>query len=78
MTDNVYFHPKTFNVWNDKDTPVFEYSHDSLKYYGTEVLSCQFGIYLQIRNNLKACLKRRVSRSDDFNSSTINLEEFMI
>ena len=61
-----------------KHIPVFEYSHDSLKYYGTEVLSCQFGIYLQIRNNLKACLKRRVSRSDDFNNSTINLEEFMI
>ncbi len=78
LTDNVYFHPKTYNVWNDKDIPVFEYSHDSLKYYGTEVLSCQFGIYLQIRNNLKACLKRRVSRSDDFNNSTINLEEFMI
>ena len=78
LTDNVDFHPKAYNVWDEDDNPVFDYSHDSLKYYGTEVLSCQFGIYLQIRNDRKACMKRKVSRSDDFVglSNNSNLMKF--
>ena len=64
LTKNVEFHPKAYNIWvNNK--PILEHNQDSLKYYGTEVLCCQFGIYLQIRNDKKQCEKRRVSRTQN-------------
>ena len=55
---------------------LFEQNQDGLKYYGTEVLCCQFGIYLQIRNDEIACENRKVSRSSVFGESG-NLERFM-
>ena len=69
LTENVYFHPKAYNIDN-----IFEFPQDGLKYYGTEVVSCQFGIYLQIREDKKACERRKVSRLDN-NRST--LEAFL-
>ena len=57
LTDDVYFHPSAYNIGN-----LFEFPQDGLKYYGTEVVSCQFGIYLQIREDKKACERRKVSR----------------
>tara|TARA_Y100000296_G_C5175570_1_gene259844 strand:- start:3012 stop:4049 length:1038 start_codon:yes stop_codon:yes gene_type:complete len=71
LTDNVNFHPKAYNI-----NGLFEQNQDGLKYYGTEVLCCQFGIYLQIRNNKVACDNRKVSRSSVFGESG-NLERFM-
>lgn len=63
LTKNVKFHKKSHNIIvNGK--PVFSEPQDTLKYYGTEVLCCQFGIYLQIRGNRKLCEKRKVSRTD--------------
>lgn len=60
LTDGVDFHPEAYNV-----DGIFTFPQDSLKYYGTEVLSCQFGIYLQIRNDPKACERRKVARVQD-------------
>jgi len=60
LTDGVVFHEKAWNI-----DGIFEHPQDSLKYYGTEVLSCQFGIYLQIRDDKKACDRRKVSRIED-------------
>jgi len=66
LTENVEFHPDAWNIDN-----TFTFPQDSLKYYGTEVLSCQFGIYLQIRNNKNACNKRKVSRIDSDTNNTL-------
>lgn len=52
LTENVNFHEKAHNIYVD-GKPIFSEPQDSLKYYGTEVLCCQFGIYLQIRNDKK-------------------------
>ena len=57
LTRDVDFHEKTHNINN-----LFTFSQNSLKYYGTEVLCCQFGIYLQIRDDQKACERRKVAR----------------
>jgi len=71
LVDGVDFHPNAYNIDN-----VFSEPQDSLKYYGTEVAACQFGIYLQIRNDPKACDRRRVSRIKTMTSST--LEDFLV
>lgn len=63
LTTNVNFHEKAQNIFV-KGKPIFSEPQDGLKYYGTEVLCCQFGIYLQIRNDKKLCDKRKVSRSE--------------
>ena len=70
LTKNVYFHPEAYNIDN-----LFKESQDSLKYYGTEVLCCQFGIYLQIREDKTACERRKVARVQQTN--TQSLSEFM-
>ena len=69
LTENVEFHEKAYNI-----DGIFTQEQDSLKYYGTEVLSCQFGIYLQIRNDKKACDRRKVSRIE---TSQNTLEDFL-
>lgn len=68
LTENVNFHEKAWNI-----DGIFDHPQDSLKYYGTEVLCCQFGIYLQIRNDKKACERRKVSRIE---TPTSSLESF--
>ena len=68
LTKDVSFHKKAFN-FATKDGKIFVDDQDSLKYYGTEVLACQFGIYLQIRNDPKACERRRVARAATFGKS---------
>ena len=69
LTDGVNFHPSAYNIGN-----LFEFPQDGLKYYGTEVVSCQFGIYLQIRDDKKACERRKVSRIEEAPAS---LEAFL-
>lgn len=68
LTDDVVFHKKAHNI-----NEIFAAPQDSLKYYGTEVMSCQFGIYLSIRDDKKACDKRKVSRI----TKPKTLEDFM-
>ena len=70
LTDNVYFHPESYNIKLRDGSNLFEYNQDSLKYYGTEVLCCQFGIYLQIRDDEKACARRKVARVKQQNTLT--------
>ena len=70
LTKNVVFHPKAFNINKKDGTKLFEFEQDSLKYYGTEVLSCQFGVYLQIREDERACARRRVARVQKTNTLT--------
>lgn len=65
LTKDVEFHKKAFN-FATKDGKIFADDQDSLKYYGTEVLCCQFGIYLQIRDDPRACERRKVARADNF------------
>ena len=65
LTKDVEFHKKAFN-FTTKDGKIFQHDQDSLKYYGTEVLCCQFGIYLQIRDDPRACERRKVARADNF------------
>lgn len=62
LTENIIFHPSSYNIKLNCGNNLFEHNQDSLKYYGTEVLCCQFGIYLQIRNDKKMCEKRKVAR----------------
>lgn len=57
LVDGVHFHPECYNI-----NEVFFHPQDSLKYYGTEVACCQYGIYLQIRDDPKACARRKVAR----------------
>lgn len=73
LTDGVEFHPSAYNIKLRDGSNLFEYPQDSLKYYGTEVLSCQFGVYLQIREDEKACARRQVARVQKTNT----LEEFL-
>ena len=70
LTDNVEFHPKAYNI-----NGLLRDDQDGLKYYGTEVLCCQFGIYLRIRNDRKACNNRKVSRSRSLGKEG-SLEDF--
>lgn len=63
LTEGVLFHPESWNIDN-----IFDEPQDSLKYYGTEVLCCQFSIYLNIRNNKAACDRRKVSRLESQSS----------
>lgn len=70
LTKDVVFHPKAFNIIKSDGTNLFEYKQDSLKYYGTEVLACQFGVYLHIREDEKACARRRVARVKQTNTLT--------
>lgn len=77
LTDEVDFHPDAHNIELPSGKKLFTFEQDSLKYYGTEVLSCQFGIYLQIREDKKACERRKVSRSADFGGTNNSLEAFM-
>lgn len=73
LTEGVEFHPKSYNIECSDGSMLFEFNQDSLKYYGTEVLCCQFGVYLQIRDNQKACERRQVARVKKTNT----LEEFL-
>lgn len=61
LTENVHFHEKAQNIYVNGQ-PIFSEPQDSLKYYGTEVLCCQFGVYLQIRNDKALSERRKVSR----------------
>jgi len=70
LTKDVVFHPQAFNINKKDGTKLFQYEQDSLKYYGTEVLSCQFGVYLQIREDERACARRRVARVQKTNTLT--------
>ena len=70
LTENVCFHPGAYNIDLPGGKKLFAYEQDSLKYYGTEVLSCQFGVYLQIREDEKACARRRVARVKQTNTLT--------
>ena len=67
LTTNVDFHPDAFNIQTENG-PLFSFDQDSLKYYGTEVLSCQFGIYLQIRHSKSMCARRKVARVQNKNT----------
>jgi hypothetical protein len=69
LTKGVIFHPLAFN-FATKCGMIFADDQDSLKYYGTEVLCCQFGIYLDIRNDPKACERRKVSRAKSFSGNS--------
>lgn len=68
VSEGVIFHPETHNL-----NEAFLYPQDSLKYYGTEVMCCQFGIYLQIRNDPKACARRKVARVEEAETSLEDL-----
>jgi len=76
LTKDVYFHPESDNIELSNGEKLFTEQQNTLKYYGTEVVSCQFGIYLQIRNDKKACDRRKVSRAKDFSDETPTLESF--
>lgn len=69
LTKNVDFHEKAYNIGT-----TFAHPQDGLKYYGTEVVCCQFGVYLQIRNDPKKCAARRVAR---VKTETISLDQFL-
>jgi hypothetical protein len=71
LVDGVDFHEQAFNI-----DGIFKEPQNSLKYYGTEVAACQFGIYLDIRNDPKACERRKVSRIQTKSVST--LEDFLV
>jgi len=71
LTKGVVFHPLAFN-FATKYGKIFDDDQDSLKYYGTEVLHCQFGIYLDIRNDSKACERRKVSRAKSFGDTGVH------
>lgn len=68
LTEGVEFHPSAYNIKLRDGSNLFEHAQDSLKYYGTEVLSCQFGVYLQIREDAKACARRQVARVQQTNT----------
>lgn len=68
LTDGVIFHEDTANI-----DGIFHFPQNGLRYYGTEVGACQFGIYLQIREDKEACERRKVSRL----KKSCSLEEFM-
>ena len=73
LTKGVDFHNKAHNIKLSNGSTLFGESQDSLKYYGTEVLCCQYGVYLQIRNDEKACRRRQVARAK---TPQNNLSEF--
>lgn len=75
LTHEVDFHEDAHNFITSDNKTIFNFPQDSLKYYGTEVLSCQFGIYLQIRNDKRLCDMRKVSRLEEKEENT--LEAFM-
>ena len=77
LTKDVWFHPEAYNIDMPDGTKLFREKQDGLKYYGTEVLSCQFGIYLQIRDDKKLCDKRKVSRATELTEQN-TLEEFFV
>lgn len=70
LVDNVYFHPKAYNIGEN-----FSFPQDSLKYYGTEVACCQFSVYMNIRNDPKRCAKRKVARVKE--KEETSLESFI-
>jgi len=67
LTDGVKFHPDAYNIMHE-GKGLFKDPQDSLKYYGTEVLCCQFGVYMQIRDDEKRSQKRRVARAKTSNT----------
>ena len=77
LTKDVWFHPEAYNINMPDGSKLFREEQDGLKYYGTEVLSCQFGIYLQIREDKKLCEKRKVSRATELTDQN-TLEEFFV
>ena len=60
ITDGVYFHPETWNIKDRKGNDVFDVPQDELKYYGTEVLCCQFSVYLHLKENPHLAAKRKI------------------
>jgi len=70
LIKGVNFHPNAYNI-----DDLFEFPQDGLKYYGTEVVSCQFGVYFQIRDDKKACDRRKISR---INETSATLEKFFV
>lgn len=75
LTTNVDFNSNAFNIKLRDGSSLFSEEQNTLKYYGTEVLCCQFGVYLQIRDDEKACARRQVARAKTTN--TQSLSEFM-
>ena len=73
LTHEVDFHNQAHNIELSNGSKLFGESQDSLKYYGTEVLCCQYGVYLQIRDDAKACRRRQVARAK---APQNNLSEF--
>jgi hypothetical protein len=73
LTKGVDFHNKAHNIELSNGSTLFGESQDILKYYFTEVLCCQYGVYLQIRNDEKACRRRQVARAK---TPQNNLSEF--
>ncbi len=76
LTEDVSFHPGAYNINMPGGKKLFREDQKTLKYYGTEVLSCQFGIYLQIREDANMCAKRQVSRATVLEDQN-TLESFM-
>ena len=79
LTDGVSFHEDAYNI-KLKGGPyagqnLFKFKQDSLKYYGTEVLACQFSVYMQIRDDEKRCNKRKVARAVT-KTTVCSLEDF--
>ncbi len=60
LTDGVYFHPQTWNIVDQRGRTVFSEPQNGLKYYGTEVLLCQFSCYLRLKENPASADKRRI------------------
>jgi hypothetical protein len=63
LTKDVVFHESGYNIELDNGSYLFNEQQNGLKYYGTEVLCCQYGVYLQIRDDEKACGRRQVARA---------------
>lgn len=60
ITEGVFFHPDTWNIVDRKGNTVFDEPQDELKYYGTEVLLCQFHCYMNLKENPHMAPKRRI------------------
>lgn len=63
IIDGVNFHPSTWNFTLRDGSRLFEDDQNELKHYGTEVLCCQFGVYLHLKANPNLAKKRKVSRA---------------
>ena len=79
LIDGVDFHKDAYNIKLESGPfagqNLFKFNQDSLKYYGTEVLCCQFSVYMQIRDDEKRCEKRKVARATQ-QPAVCSLEDF--